>query len=106
MESDDPTAAGNPHLWRALTEPMLVYEDHPDTWGDDETVVYNAEREHLVNADTEWCDCSSFTYHCAPGELCKHLIRFKLVRGDLEIPEWVSTEAVDDQLRRRLEADR
>jgi hypothetical protein len=45
-------------------------------------------------------------YHHGPSEPCKHRIRAELARGDREIPEWVCLDAVDDQLRRRLEVDR
>ena len=93
-------------LFRALREPMLVYEDHPDTRGEHEIVVYSESREYLVNIDVEFCPCPAFMYHCEDDEDCKHLQRAKLALGERDVPEWVNMDAVDGELRRRLEVDR
>lgn len=93
-------------LLRALREPMLVYEDHPRARGDHEVVVYNEAREYTVNVDVGHCTCPAQQYHHGPSEPCKHRLRVQLARGEREIPAWVNLEAVDDQLRRRLEGDR
>jgi len=93
-------------LFRALREPMYVCDDHPEARGDHEVVVYNEDREYVVNVDVGHCSCPAQMYHHGPSEPCKHRIRAELARGDREIPEWVCLDAVDDQLRRRLEVDR
>lgn len=93
-------------LQRALTEPMLVYEDHPRARGEHEVVVYNEAREYVVNVDVGHCTCPAQQYHHGPSEPCKHRVRAQLVRGEREIPEWIQMDAVDDQLRRRLEGQR
>lgn len=98
----DPTTANNPRLWKALTEPMFVYEDHPDAPLDCEAVVYNAGREYLVNLAVNFCTCPDQQYNCGPGEPCKHLLRARLVSRGSPLPEWAEWDALDSQLRRRL----
>lgn len=93
-------------LLRALREPMLVYEDHPRARGDHEVVVYNEDREYVVNVDVGHCTCPAQQYHHGPSEACKHRLRAQLALGEREIPTWVCMDAVDDELRRRLEVDR
>jgi len=93
-------------LLRALREPMFVCDDHPDAWGDHQVVVYNEDREYVVNVDVEHCTCPALQYHCDADEVCKHIVRAQLARGERDVPEWVNLEAVDDQLLRRLEVDR
>lgn len=93
----------DPALFRALREPMFVYEDHPDTWGDHEVVVFNEDREYIVNIEAENCSCPALKYHHDADENCKHIMRAQLALGERDVPGWVNMEAVDDQLRRRLE---
>jgi len=93
-------------LLRALREPMLVCEDHPDARGDHEVVVYNEDREETVNVDVGHCTCPAQQCHHGPSEPCKHRLRAQLALGEREIPEWVCMDAVDGQLRRRLEVER
>lgn len=93
-------------LFRALREPMLVDEGHPDARGEHEVVVYSEGREYLVNVDVGYCPCPAHQY----GETnddgdCKHLVRYKLATGEREIPQWVNMEAVDRMLRRRVEGN-
>jgi len=94
-------------LFRALREPMLVHEEHPDARGEHEVVVYSEGREYLVNVDVGFCPCPAFHYGQTndDGE-CKHLVRYKLATGERDVPEWVQMDAVDEMLRRRLEVDR
>jgi len=87
---------------RALTEPMLVYEDHPDAQHDHEAVVYSESREYRINVDLDYCPCPAYQYHHDDGEDCKHLLRYKLAVGAIEIPDWVQLDAVDISLRKRL----
>lgn len=105
VEADDPTSPANPNLWRALTEPMLTYADHPEAPAEFEAVVYNESREYLVNLDVGFCTCPGHQFHCEPDEDCKHLLRARIASGELEIPEWVTTTAIDDLLRKRLEEE-
>ncbi len=93
-------------LLRALREPMLVCDDHPDAWGDHQVVVYNEAREYVVNTDVEHCTCPAMQYHYDAEEVCKHIVRAQLATGEREMPAWVNLEAVDDMLRRRLEVER
>jgi hypothetical protein len=85
---------------RALTEPMLVVADHPDAWGDHEAVVYNADREYLVNVDIGYCDCPDVQYR---RTRCKHLRRADFALGRRDVPDWVEVDALDDPLRKRVE---
>lgn len=90
----------NQRTIKALSEPMLVVEDHPDAWSEHEVVVYNADREHLVNVDVGHCDCADVKYR---GVRCKHLRRADYALGRKDIPAWINRDGLDDQLRRRLE---
>lgn len=98
----DPSAVDDT-LVRALTEPMLVYEDHPDAQFDHEAVVYSEAREYRVNTDVDYCPCPAYQYHHDDGEDCKHLKRYKLAVRELEVPDWVQWDAVDISLRKRLD---
>lgn len=102
----DPEAANEPRLWKALTEAMYVYEDHPNAPLDCEAVVYNGAREYLVNTEVSFCTCPDQQYNCGPGEPCKHLLRARIVRGDDDLPAWADWDTLDSQLRRRLAARR
>lgn len=88
---------------KALTEHMLVVEDHPDAWGDHEVVVYNEDRQYLVNVDIGHCDCPDVQFR---RRECKHLKRARYALGIDEVPGWVQTDRLDAPLRERLEADR
>lgn len=85
---------------KALTEPMMVVEDHPDVWSDAEVVVYNEDREYTVNLALGFCDCADHHYR---GADCKHMRRAGYALGQLEVPSWVDVESIDRPLRERLE---
>jgi hypothetical protein len=85
---------------RALTEPMKVYEDDPETWSDAEVAVYSENRRYLVNIDVGHCDCPDVQYR---RRECKHLARARYALEEYSLPEWIQMDRVDDQLRTRLE---
>jgi len=89
---------------RALTEPMHVVVDDPEAWGAGEVAVYSEDRRYLVNLAAPYCDCDDQHYR-QPAGGCKHIRRAAFAAGDREIPPWVQTDRLDDQLRRRLEDD-
>jgi len=87
---------------KALTEAMLVCEDHPDAWGDHEVVVYNEDRQYLVNVAIDYCDCPDVQYRQAR---CKHLRRARFALGVDDVPAWVQRDRLDGPLAERLEGD-
>ena len=88
---------------RALTEPMTVVEDGPETWDDNEVAVYSSSGEtYVVNPVLGFCECPADQYHDGP---CKHRHRAAFALGHREIPSWVDRERVDDVLLNRLEDD-
>ena len=84
---------------RALTRPMDVYADDPETRGPHEVAVYHEGRRHIVNYDVRFCDCADFHYR---GEICQHIRRVEFAFGGREIPNGINEEALDDELRQRL----
>jgi len=89
---------------RALTEPMVVDADDPALHNDDEVYVYSEDRRYVVNLAAPYCDCSDQHYRTPAGG-CKHLRRARFALGRREVPAWIQTDRLDDQLRTRLEDD-
>lgn len=81
---------------RALTEPMDVYADDPATSAT-EVAVYNDGQRHIVNPDAGFCDCDDWHYRQPDGG-CKHVRRVQFERGDREIPQWATRDAIDPQI--------
>lgn len=84
---------------RALTEPLLVYEDDPDTWGDDEVAVYSEDRQYIVNLGAEWCSCDDARYR---GGRCKHIWVALYATRRVDVPDFIDTDALSDHLRGRV----
>jgi len=87
---------------RALTRPMLVVEDDPECWDDNEVAVYHEDRRHICNPVVGFCDCSDHHYRDAT---CQHLHRARYALGFAEVPDWVDWSEVDAFLRERLEGE-
>jgi len=108
--TDITTAAALPadeRTRRALTEPLLVYEDlgwAADTEG--LALVYSADgTEHRVDVVKGACDCDD-QYYRDPEHACKHARRAAIALGYLPVPAWVDhPEQLDDYLHRDLEAE-
>ena len=84
---------------------MIVVPDDPDTAaGDHEVMVYSGAERYVVNVDVGHCDCPAFQYHHSSIWEDKHYLRALLALGELDIPDWAPTEAIDDMLFRRRAA--
>lgn len=80
----------------ALTEPMDVYADDPETT-DDQVAVYNHGQRYIVTPHVPVCDCPDMI-HRRPAGGCKHIKRVKYVLGRRTIPAGVEPDALDDGL--------
>ncbi|WP_435346050.1 hypothetical protein [Haloarchaeobius sp. HRN-SO-5] len=87
---------------RALTRPMIVVEDDPQTWDADEVVVYHEDRAHVVNPVLGFCDCADAHYR---NVRCQHLHRADYALGRKQVPGWVDYDQLDGLLRRRLDVE-
>lgn len=87
---------------RALTRPMLVVEDDPETWDENEVAVYHEDRRHICNPVLGFCDCSDHHYRDAT---CQHLHRARFALEFEAVPEWVEWSEVDPFLRERLDQE-
>ena len=85
---------------RALRERMVVVEDDPECWDDNEVAVYSGDTRYAVNPVLGWCSCPSDQYH---DGRCKHRERVAFATGHKEIPAWVNRDKVDTILLRRLD---
>ena len=89
---------------RALTQYLTVLDDvgrarhAPDLY----LVVSESGSEYLVETRGEGaCECAD---HRHRGERCKHLRRVAFATGEREIPSWVDTDALDEQLGDHVDA--
>ena len=89
---------------RALTQYLTVLDDvgrarhAPELY----LVVSESGSEYLVDTRGEGaCECADHRHRDAR---CKHLRRVAFATGEREIPPWVDTEALDEQLGDHLDA--
>ncbi|MDS0258548.1 hypothetical protein NDI56_03870 [Haloarcula sp. S1CR25-12] len=80
----------------ALTEPMDVYADDPETT-DDQVAVYNHGQRYIVTPHVPCCDCPDMI-HRRPARGCKHIRRYRFATGQRTIPAGVDRSALDDGL--------
>jgi hypothetical protein len=89
---------------RALTQYLTVLDDvgrvrhAPELY----LVVSESGSEYLVDTRGEGaCECAD---HRHRGARCKHLRRVAFATGEREIPPWVDTDALDEQLAEHVDA--
>jgi len=84
---------------RALTEVHSVLDDvgrardAPDLY----LVVSGSGSEYMVDLRTESCECAD-ARHRDPDGGCKHVRRAQFATGARDVPAWVDTDGLDDQL--------
>jgi len=90
---------------RALTEKMTVLPELGRAEGADGLflVVTESGSEYLVDARTGVCECPDYQYR-EPDGGCKHLHRVAYATGEVSIPAWVNSSAVDSHLGMRTDA--
>jgi len=81
---------------RALTEYMTVLAEGGDIY----TVVGQNGGTYTVDAREGRCTCPDAEYRDAT---CKHQRRVAFATGEREVPAWVDTDAVDDQLGQHVD---
>jgi hypothetical protein len=90
---------------RALTQYLTVLDDVGRARGAPELylVVSESGSEYLVDTRGEEgaCECAD---HRHRGAQCKHLRRVAFATGEREIPPWVDTDALDEQLAEHVDA--
>ncbi|MDS0284751.1 hypothetical protein [Haloarcula onubensis] len=90
---------------RALTEVHSVLDDVGRARGADDLflVVSGSGSEYLVDMRTGTCECPDSEYR---DVTCKHQKRVQFATGEREIPAWVNTDGLDDQLGEHVQGPR
>lgn len=84
----------------ALTECMVVVDDHPDTPLDGQVGVVSGETTYVVDPVAGTCNCRDCLHR---GVTCKHQRRIAFAHGERDIPQWVNRDRLDWMLRRQLD---
>ena len=82
---------------RALTEKMTVLPEGGGVY----SVTTESGSEYLIDSREGRCTCPDFEYN---GARCKHIRRVEYATGEVTIPNWADSDAIDSQLGEHVEA--